>query len=242
MFALGTPSWVAALRPAPREIAPGFWSVDRALGLTLGPQFPTRALLVELPGGGLLVWSPVPLDDALREFVRARGGVRFLVAPNSFHYLGLAEWKRAFPEAALWLAPGLRARCPELPAGEEFANEAATPFAASFPHRTLDSGRGVSEVAFLHTPSHTLVLVDVCFNLQRLPRALDRIAARALGVWRRFGPTPTARLILLRDRVAVAAWIEQLCEWEFSRIAVAHGDVLDAGPSGLRAAFARYLP
>lgn len=241
LFALGTPSWVAALRPAPREIAPGLWSVDRALGSALGPQFPTRSLLVELPGGGLLIWSPVPLDDSLREFVRARGGARFLVAPNSFHYLGLAEWKRAFPEAALWLAPGLRARCPALPAGVEFANAAPTPFAATFPHRTLDCGRGISEVAFLHTPSRTLVLVDVCFNLQHLPRALDRLAARGLGVWRRFGTTTTARRILLRDRVAVAAWIEQLCEWEFSRIVMAHGDVIDAGPNGLRAAFARHL-
>ena len=110
LFAVSKPSWVAAVHPAPREIAPGLWSVDRALGSRLGPQFPTRSLLVELPGGGLLVWSPVPLDDALREFVRARGGARFLVSPNSFHYLGLAEWKRAFPDAALWLAPGLRAR------------------------------------------------------------------------------------------------------------------------------------
>ena len=237
LFALGRPSWVVALRPAPREIAPGLWSVDRALGGTLGPQFPTRSLLVELPGGGLLVWSPVPLDDALLEFVRARGGARFLVAPNSFHHLGLAEWKRAFPEAALWLALGLRARCPALPAGEELANEAPTPFAASFAHRALDSGRGLSEVAFLHAPSRTLVLVDACFNLQQLPRAIDRIAARLLGVWRRFGATPTARRFLLRNRAAVTAWVEQLCEWEFSRIVMAHGDVLTAGPAELRAVF-----
>ena len=57
LFALGTPSWVAAVRPAPREIAPGLWSVDRALGGALGPQFPTRSLLVDLPEGGVLVWS-----------------------------------------------------------------------------------------------------------------------------------------------------------------------------------------
>ncbi len=234
------PSWRGDVRPAPRELTPGLWSVERELGVRFGPRFPTRSLLVELPKGGVLVWSPVPLDDALREFVRARGGAHFLVAPNSFHYLGVAEWKRAFPETALWLAPGLRTRCPELPRGEELANGALTAFSAVFPHLTLDCGHGVSEAAFLHAPSRTLVLVDVSFNLQQLPRAIDRIASRLLGVWRRFGPTPTAKRIILRDRAAVAAWIERLCAWDFSRIVVAHGEVLDAGPEILRAAFAIY--
>ena len=55
-----------------------------------------------------------------------------------------------------------------------------------------------------------------------------------------FGPSRTARLMLLTDRVAVGAWIDKLCAWEFSRIVPAHGDPLDAGPSELRAAFAEW--
>lgn len=240
LIALGTPSWMDAVRPAPRELAAGLWSVERWLGIRLGPRLPTRALLVELPGGGVLVWSPVPLDDALREFVRARGGARFLVAPNSFHYLGLAEWKREFPDASVWLAPGLSARRPELPPGAELLDAARTPFSAVLPHCALAAGSGVSEVAFLHARSRTLVLVDAAFNLEQLPRAIDRASARLLGVWRRFGPTPTAKRIILRDRAAVVAWLEKLCKWEFSRIVMAHGDVLEAGPEALREAFAAW--
>jgi len=239
--ALADVSWHAAHDPPPREIAPGLWSVDRSIGIRFGPRFGTRALLVDLAGGGVLAWSPVPLSDPLRSFVAARGGARFLVAPNSFHHLGLAEWKRAFPDAAIWLAPGLRARKPDVPAGDELLPGAATPFAELLPHCVLSSGRGVTEVAFLHAPSRTLMLVDSAFNLPLPSRRRDRVGLWLLGLPPRFGPTRSSRLILLRDRAAIRAWIDALCAWRFERIIVAHGEPLAAGPNELRAAFARYL-
>ena len=208
------------------------------------PRIGTRALLVQLPEGGLLAWSPVPLGDptgALHEFVAARGGARFLIAPNSFHYLGLAAWKRAFPEAAIWLAPGLAARKQDVPAGEELRAGAGTPFADVLRHCLLDCGRGVTEVAFLHAPSRSLLLADSAFNLSRPARWLDRVGARLLGIPLRFGPTRSARLLLLRDRASVRAWIDALCAWDFERIVMAHGEPLAAGPRELREAFARYL-
>lgn len=240
-MARAQPRWQREFAPAPREIAAGLWSVDRRIGIPLGPRLPARGLLVDLPGGGVLAWSPPPLGDALREFVRSRGGARFLIAPNSFHYLGLPEWLRAFPDARSWLAPGLRARRPELPPAEELREGAATPFSAIFPHHVLDCGHGIAEVAFLHAPSRTLVLVDASFHLANLPRARDRVAARLFGIPGRFGPTRTGRLLLLRDRAAVAGWIERLCAWDFARIAMAHGDLLDAGPAALRQAFRELL-
>jgi hypothetical protein len=241
LIARGAPSWIAGHEPPPREIAPGLWSVERLIGIPLGPRLPTRMLLVDLPGGGVLAWSPVPLSDSLRASVAARGGARFLVAPNSFHHLGLAAWKRAFPDAAIWLAPGLRARKPEVPAGEELLPSAATPFAQLLSHRVLDCGRGVTEVAFLHAPSRTLILVDSAFNLTPAPRHRDRLLLWLLGLPSRFGPTRSSRLILLRDRAAIRAWIDALCAWDFARIVVAHGDELAARPDDLRRAFAPWL-
>jgi hypothetical protein len=166
--------------------------------------------------------------------------VRFLVAPNSFHYVGVASWVAAFPEARVLLAPGLRARRPELP-GEELREGAAPPFADVLAHTVLGPLRGVSEVAFLHRPSRTLVLTDACFHVQRAERAIDRLAHRALGM-RGFGPSLTARTVLLRDRALVADFVERLCGWDFARIVVAHGEVLEgADAKALREAFRAYL-
>jgi len=238
VIAMGKPSWLASHVPPPRELAPGLWSVDRSLGIPAGPRLPARALLVDLPEGGALVWSPVPLDDPLREFVLGRGGARFLVAPNSFHYLGLAAWKRAFPAADIWLAPGLPARVADVARGQELHDGAATPFAATLAHRVLDCGRGVAEVAFLHVPSRSLLLCDSAFNLKRPARAVDRVGSRLMGMRYAFGPSRSARSMLLTDRAAVATWIERLCAWDFARVVMAHGEPLDAGPRELRSAFA----
>ena len=198
---------------------------------------PTRSLAVRMPDRAIAVLSPLPDDDARRD-VAALGPVRFLVAPNSFHYVGLASWAKAFPEARIFLAPALRARRPELSAGEELAEDVATPFAGTLAHCVLGPVRGVSEVAFLHRPSRTLILTDACFHIRKAERLRDRLAYRMLGAWRRFGPSRTASTILLRDRAQVASFVESVSRWDFERIVVAHGEVLEpAGPEALCAAF-----
>jgi hypothetical protein len=240
-LALGAPRWDETLRPAPREIAQGLYSVERRFFLPGGAALPTRGLAVRLPDGGVAMLAPLP-DEAARRDVAALGPVRFLVAPNSFHYTGIASWAAAFPAAKVLLAPGLAARRPELPAGDELHEGAALPFGGVLAHTVLGPLRGVSEVAFLHRPSRTLVLTDACFHLPPPPNALDRLRYRLLGVPRGFGPSLTARTILLRDRAQVAAFVERLLAFEGERIVVAHGEVLEgAVAAALRQAFRAYL-
>jgi hypothetical protein len=241
VLALGAPRWDPAVRPAPKRIAEGLYEIERRFFLPGAAALPTRALVVRLAGGGVAVVSPPPDAEARRD-AAALGPVRFLVAANSFHYVGIASWAAAFPEAKLLLAPGLRARRPELPAGEELHEGAALPCGDALAHTVLGPTRGVSEVALLHRPSRTLLLVDACFHIRPAASALDRLRHRLLGVPRGFGPSLTARTILLRDRALVAAFVERLCGWEFERIVVAHGEVIEgASARTLREAFRPYL-
>ena len=190
--------------------------------------------------GALVVISPLPDAEARRD-VAALGRVGSLIAPNSFHYLGIPSWVAAFPAARVYLAPGLRERRPELPRGEELVEGASTPFAEVLAHAALAPQRGVSEVAFLHRPSRTLILTDAAFHILDAPRR-DRLGWRLMGVWRRFGPSLTARHALLRDRPGIADWIERICRWDFARVAVAHGELLEgASAARLREAFRSYL-
>jgi hypothetical protein len=205
-----------------------------------GFGIPTRAFVVRGEGFALTVISPPPDEEARRD-VAALGRVAHLVAPNAFHYLGIAPWAGAFPGAQRWLAPGLAKRRPELPAAAALAEAAATPFADVLAHAVYAPSERVSEVAFLHRPSRTLILTDAAFHVREAPRR-DRLGWRLMGVWQRFGPSLTARSFLLRDRARVADWIDRLCRWDFERIAVAHGAHLEgAGPAALREAFRAYL-
>jgi hypothetical protein len=237
LMASGQPRWDAEVRTPPRPLAEGLYAIERRFFLPGGVAMPTRSLVVRLADGGLAVLSPVPDAEARRD-VAMLGPVRCLVAPNSFHYGGLASWAAAFPEARVLLAPGLPARRPELPAGDELAEGAETPLAPALAHTVLGPWRGVSEVAFLHRASRTLILTDACFHLREAANARDRLAYRMLGAWQRFGPSRTARAILLRDRAQVADFVARVCRWDFERIVVAHGAPLETGGrEALSAAF-----
>ena len=63
-----------------------------------------------------------------------------------------------------------------------------------------------------------------------------------MGIPRGFGPSRTARLMLLRDRPLVGNFIRRLLEWPIERIIVTHGEVLESdGRKALESAFSAYL-
>ena len=91
------------LQPFGEEI----WLADGSVTMVAGFHYPTRMVVIRLPGGALFVWSPVQISDDLRAAVDALGEVRHLIAPNSLHHLFLADWRRAYPAARLHATLGL---------------------------------------------------------------------------------------------------------------------------------------
>src|SRR5690606_24970569 len=103
--------------------------------------------------------------------------------------------------------------------------------------------RGVAEVALFHRPSATLVVTDLAFHVRRYESPLERAAWRLLGVAAGFGPSRSARLVLLRDRAAVAPFLADVLRWPFRRVLAAHGEPLeDDAHQAFRRALASYPP
>jgi hypothetical protein len=63
--------------------------------------------IIRLAGGVLMVHSPIHLAQELLFDAGSIGSVRFIVAPNRFHHLFVADWQRAYPNAQTFCAPGL---------------------------------------------------------------------------------------------------------------------------------------
>jgi len=235
-----TPRPVAAFVPEPRRLAADLWLLDRQLRMPGGARLPLRSVVVRLRSGALVVLSPPPLIEAAQ--LDALGDVAHVVAPNSFHYVYAADLMARFPHATLHIAPGLRGRVPALPDATELGGSAAALWPGEIEIAVLGPVRGVSEVVLFHCPTGTLLLTDLAFNMQRFERRFDRIAWRLSGVPAGFGPSRTARLLLLRDRAAAARCLDRVAEWPIQQIVVAHGDVIarDA-KAAFHGAFAAYL-
>jgi hypothetical protein len=91
------------------------WFADGGIVSFKGFAYPTRMVAVRLASGEIWLWSPVKLTSELADDVRALGPVHHIVSPNRLHFLFLAEWHAAFPDAQLWGTASTIARCRELP-------------------------------------------------------------------------------------------------------------------------------
>jgi hypothetical protein len=203
-------------------------------GLELGG----RMTVIRLPGGGLWIHSPVRLDAAARAAVDALGPVRFLVAPSLMHYLSLKDWAAAYPEARVVALPGLRRKQPELRIDVELADTPDAGYADVISQQRMGGMPRVEERVFLHRPTRTLLLTDLAFNIRESPSWLTRTYVKLFGTYGKLAPTLLLKS-LVKDRAALRASLETVLGWDFDRVVVCHGEVLErGGREALRDGFA----
>lgn len=210
-----------------RALAEGLWVAEaplRFLGLELG----ARMTVVRLPAGGLLVHSPIAASPSLLSQVRALGPVARLVAPNRFHHLFVGEWRRAFPDASLELAPGLAAKRPDLQPAHVLGDGPGADPSGGLDQVLLAGIPMTNEVVFFHRASATLIGTDLAFHIGPESPPLTRAAFRAMGAYGCLGPTPLERL-LVRDPAAFRGSLERILALPFERVVVAHGAVCETG-------------
>ena len=193
-------------------------------GLPVG----TRMTVVRLAGRRLLLHSPVALDAALRTQLDALGRVRFAVAPNRVHHLYAGEVAVHYPEARLWLAPGLARKRPDLVHEAVLGDEAPPEWRGELEQVFFRGRPYENEVVFFHRASRTLLLCDLAFNFGPRAAFATRLLMRLLRSYGRLGPS-TLDPLLIRDRRAARESLERILAWDFDRIVVSHGDVLERG-------------
>ena len=85
------------------------------------------------------------------------------------------------------------------------------------------------------------MLTDLAFNVQPGAKNRAKVFHWLVGASGRFGPHRIFRA-LMRDRDAARRSLEQILAWDFDRIVVTHGAVLEhGGREALRAGFAFLL-
>jgi hypothetical protein len=226
--------------PTLRELDRGIWVAERPqrfYGLEVG----TRMTVIRLADGSLLLHSPVALDPGLRRELDSLGRVRFAVAPNRFHHLYAGGVGQAYPESRLWLAPGVEKKRPDLSFEAVLGDEAPAEWKDEVEQVFFRGRPFENEVVFLHRASRTLILCDLAFFFGPRAAPLTRMLMRLLGSYGRFGPSRLDPL-LIRDRRAARQALERILAWDFDRVVVAHGEVLESGGrAALRAGYAWLL-
>lgn len=190
-----------------------------------GAPFGTRMSVVDT-GEGWLVYSPIPWTESLHRAVQSLGEVRWIVAPNPLHHLFLRDWAEAFPEAEVWLAPGLKERRPEWEGARVLEPGLEPPWPQDLVETEVVQGHPSHvEVVMFHRPSQTLVVSDLIENLGHEPGPWTRSQRRVLRWFmmdRRPGP-PTDWKLTVDQPELLKASVDRILGWEPRAIVMAHG-------------------
>ena len=175
-------------------VSPGVYCADRPFmwnGIDVGG----RMAILQLPPEddddrpGLLVHSPVYLDDELKRLLNDLGEVRHVISPNYEHVKYASQWAENYPSACIWGCPGLSEREPDCRWTGEI------PFGARPPGFSSSKGKAdgmdyskmwdwnlvqplhidtevnpftgkpfFNEVVFFHEPSKSLLFTDFYWN------------------------------------------------------------------------------
>lgn len=209
--------------------------VDTDLWLAEGPvvsfygfPYPTRSVIIRLPGGALWVWSPVPPDDRLVTEVAKLGPVAHLVSPNKLHHLGLADWQATFPAAQLWGVPSTVRKHRDFHFAGVLDDRPPTAWSGVLEQVMFRGSPLLDEMMFFHRPSRTVLLADLSEALSheflaRYWAPWQRFIARLWGITETSAKAPLeVRLTTIHRRDAQAA-IRHLCACNPERVIMAHG-------------------
>lgn len=199
----------------------------------------TRTTVIRLSTGGLWLLAPGAGLETLKSELEALGPVEALVAPNTMHHLFLPDAARLFPEARVYGPAGLRKKQPRL-ALEKLLPEAPALWAHDIQQQRLEGLGMLQETAFFHPHSQSLILTDLVFNLQHSDHPWSRLFLKLNDAYGKLGPSRMLRSLVLQDREALKHSLEQILNWNFERIIVAHGELVSSqGRQKLREAFQR---
>jgi hypothetical protein len=207
------------------HIAPNLWHMERGFKAA-GLPVSSRMTVVRFDDGRLWLHSPVRFSEAVAEQLRGLGEVAWIVAPNRAHHLFAKHAQRMFPQAALYGAPGLAAKRPDLAGLVELGDTVPPEWQYDLDQVCIRGMPFVNEVVWFHKASRTLIMTDV---LQCWGGDLDwktAAYARLTGVRSKLDVPRTVRLVT-RDKAKAAGSARLILQWPFARVITAHNSIVE---------------
>jgi Domain of unknown function (DUF4336) len=230
-----------------KPIAENLWVVDHPLKF-YGLPLDTRMTVMRVNGGELVVISPIQVSPELIAALATIGEVRYIIAPNLYHHLFAQDFVAAYPQATFWAVEGMQQKRPDLQA-DRYLTEADGELGTDLQYHNFSAFRvleprgnmPINEYVFCHRPSGTLILTDTAFHFGPESNGLIQAIAKATGIYQKLRPS-TLEQWALQDKPAAIASIKTMLSWDFDRVIVAHGSIVETdGKRRLREGYEWYL-
>jgi hypothetical protein len=195
----------------------------------------SRMTLVRLDDSKLWVHSPCQMDDQLKAEIDWLGEVAYIIAPGTFHHLHVQDFQNYYPDAETFICPGLDKKRPDIKFDWILGNRPDPRWNGEFDQVDIQGTRIISEVAFVHKNSRTLILVDLLENIgddytHEASLQLKFWWKVVFHMWNNPKAAPEYQ-VAWGDKDIVKKGLEKILSWDFNRIILAHGNLVetDAG-------------
>ncbi len=197
----------------------------------LGMELYARMTVIRLEDDRLLLHSPCEIDDYTHSALTELGEVAYIVAPGTFHYLNIASAQAAFPEAETFLCPGIERKRSNMHFDWLLGDIAPAAWAGQLDQVLVRGNRWIWEVAFFHRQTRTLILVDL---IEKFTDATPHVDWKlklwwkiVFHMWNTAKPAAEYQLGW-SDKKAARTSLQRILLWDFARVILAHGDLIEA--------------
>lgn len=211
-----------------KKIGTDLWIHDDEMSL-MGTQLRLRMTIVRLSEGDLWIHSPTPLSATLVQEIEQLGNVVYIVGASNGHNSWLCQWHEQYPDAQLHVSAGIPAKVElksytVLDGGDLWQPDllqAAMPGVPFF-----------NESVFLHTSTKSLIVTDLIQHYDHvMPKGLRARIAKSLfgllGFKDKCVAPPLKMGFVRKDKAGFVKFIETVKSWDFDKIIVTHGDIID---------------
>ena len=222
------------IRPAaPRPLAENLWLLAYPLKM-LGADLRRNVTLIRLRSGKMIVHSTAPFSPEDVAIIRALGEPAWLLDGILRHDTFAKEGREAFPGIPYLAPKGFSevvgfATTPITPAPNEWDGELL-----AFEIQGAPEAR---DTALLHVPSRTLILTELVFNFGGDEPIWTELLLRVAGGGQHHPGMSRPVKAGVKDEAAFQSSLATIMEWDFDRVVVGHGDVIEFnGKAKLRGA------
>lgn len=218
---------------APQPITENLWLLAYPLKM-LGADLRRNVTVIRLRSGKLVIHSTGPFTPADVNAIRALGEPGWLLDGILRHDTFAKEGREAFPGIPYLAPEGFSevvgfSTTPIVPAPVEWDGELLA--------LEIQGAPVARDTALLHVPSRTLILTELVFNFgDHQPIWTELLLRVAVGGEHHPGMSRPFKAGV-KDEAAFKSSLETILAWDFDRVIVGHGDVIETdGKAKLRAA------
>lgn len=191
-------------------------------------RLPVTTPLVKLSTGSVLISPGSALN---RDLLKSQESVTDIVANNLFHHAGVPKAASLFSKAKIWGVEGLEKKRSDIN-WTSFFHKDHWPHHSELPFIQIKGMSKVNEIVFFHVKSKTLIVSDLCFNLQGTKGFGPWLILSLFGTYNKFAVSKFL-LKFIDNNEAFKNSLSEILNFEFENLIVGHGNAIQGNARSL---------